>query len=82
MSQLFLYCLDVHFLKILAILPLMEGFEYFKKLGIEKADLEEFRGEGVELIYATYLPTNMTSDIQTQKGKYSPHNEVYLLNEK
>ena len=33
----------------------MEGFEYFKKLGIEKANLEEFRGEGVELIYSTYI---------------------------
>ena len=50
----------------------MEGFGYSIKLGIEKANLEAFRGEGVGLIYSTYLPTQMTSDIQTQKGSHSP----------
>ena len=50
----------------------MEGFGYSRKLGIEKANLEAFRGEGVGLIYFTYLPTQMTSNIQTQKGRHSP----------
>ena len=50
----------------------MEGFGYSRKLGIEKANLESLRGEGVGLIYFTYLPTQMTSNIQTQKGRHSP----------
>ena len=41
---------------ILVILPLMEGFGYSKKLEIEKANLSGVRGEGVGLIYSTYLP--------------------------
>ena len=36
-SHVFLYYFDVHSLKILAILPLIKGFGYSKKLGIEKA---------------------------------------------
>ena len=79
-SHVFLYYFDVHSLKILAILLLIKGFGYSKKLGIEKATVrgvwEEFRGKGVGLMYSTYLPTHGTSDIQIQKGRHSTPNTV------
>ena len=73
-----MYCLDVHSLKDTRYSP-KEGFGYSKKLGIEKANLRQVKGrtEVWGLIYSTNLPTHMTFDIQTQKGRHSPHNEVY-----
>ena len=78
MNHLFLYCPDVHSLKDTRYSPTYGRVSIFQKVRDRKGKLETSLGESVwGLIYSTNSPTHMNSDIQTQKGKHSPHNEVY-----
>ena len=78
MNHLFLYCPNVHSLKDTCYSPTYGRVSIFQKVRDRKGQLETSLGESVwGLIYSTNSPTHMNSDIQTQKGKHSPHKEVY-----